>query len=86
VLHLGFAGLGAQVGYSGAWHDNAASLAVSRSLGYEDNGEVIEMRRDEPDRQIKLKLERAAWEARRRDDIVIENLEPCLELFGVDGS
>jgi len=82
VLHLAFAGLGAQVAYSGAWHDNHASLAVSRALGYEANGDNIELRRDQPDRMIKLKLVRAVWEARRRDDIVIENLEPCLELFG----
>jgi RimJ/RimL family protein N-acetyltransferase len=83
ALHLAFAGLGAQVAYCGAWHDNAASLAVSRALGYQDNGDAIELRRDQPDRMVKLKLDRASWEARRRDDIVIENLEPCLELFGL---
>jgi RimJ/RimL family protein N-acetyltransferase len=83
VLHLAFEGLGARVAYSGAWHDNAASLAVSRALGYEDNGDNVELRRGAPDRMIKLKLERAGWERRRRDDIVIENLGPCLELFGL---
>ena len=30
----------------------------------------------------RFKLERVDWERRRRDDIVIENLEPCLPLFG----
>jgi RimJ/RimL family protein N-acetyltransferase len=81
VLHLAFEGLGAVAAYSGAWHDNAASLGVSRALGYLDNGEVVEKRRDKPDRMINLKLPREEWQ--RRDDIVIENLEPCLELFGL---
>jgi RimJ/RimL family protein N-acetyltransferase len=81
VLHLVFAGLGAEVAYSGAWHDNVRSLAVSRALGYEENGDVILPRRDKADRQILLKLPRERWQ--RRDDIVIEHLEPCLELFGI---
>jgi RimJ/RimL family protein N-acetyltransferase len=83
VLHLAFAGLGAQVAYSGAWHDNQASLAVSRALGYEENGDNIELRRDQPDRMVKFKLARHVWETRRRDDVVIEHLAPCLELFGI---
>lgn len=83
VLHLAFEGLGAQVAYSGAWHDNPRSLGVSEALGYERNGDRIAVRRDKADLQINLKLTRERWEQRRRDDIVIENLEPCLELFGV---
>src|SRR5205823_5162221 len=39
ILHLAFAGLGAEVAYSGAFDDNAASLGVSRSLGYVENGD-----------------------------------------------
>ena len=83
VLHFAFAGLGATVAYSGAWHDNATSLAVSRSLGYQANGDRILARNDKPTRQIGLKLTRSRWEARRRDDVVIEHLEPCLALFGL---
>jgi RimJ/RimL family protein N-acetyltransferase len=81
VLHLAFEGLGAVVAYSGAWHDNAASQGVSRALGYEENGDLIRPRRDKPDRMINLKLPRQKWQ--RRDDITIENLEPCLEMFGI---
>ena len=81
VLHLLFDGLDAVMAYSGAWHDNLPSLAVSRALGYEENGDLIQPRRDAPDRQILLKLPREQWQ--RRDDIVIENLEPCLETFGI---
>ena len=81
VLHLAFAGLGAASAYSGAWHDNAASLGVSRALGYLDNGDVMAIRRDKADRMINLTLPRERWQ--RRDDIVIEGLEPCLEMFGL---
>jgi RimJ/RimL family protein N-acetyltransferase len=82
VLHLGFAGLRADVAITGAWHDNAASLGVTRSLGYEPNGQETFARRDKPDVMLHFRMERAVWEARRRDDITIEGLEPCLELFG----
>lgn len=82
VLHLAFAGLDAVRAESGAWHDNRPSLGVSSALGYVENGDEVVMRRDVADRQIRLKLERAEWEARRRDDIEIFGLEPCLELLG----
>jgi RimJ/RimL family protein N-acetyltransferase len=83
VLHLAFAGLGAVEAYSGAFHDNLASLATSRALGYRLNGEEVALRRNVPDRIVNLRLDRATWEARRRSDIRIEGLEPCLELFGL---
>ena len=80
VLHLAFEGLGAREALSGAWEDNETSLAVSRSLGYVENGREVGRRRSMPAAMVNLRLERARW--RRRDDIVIEGLEPCLELFG----
>ena len=82
VVHLAFAGLGAQRCESAAFHDNGASLGVSRALGYDDNGDEIHMRRDKADRIVRLLLTRDAWEPRRRADITIEGLEDCLELFG----
>lgn len=85
MLHLAFAGLGAQIAYSGAWHDNPASLGVSKALGYRANGDRIMPRLDKPTRMINLKLTRATWEKVRRDDIVIEGLEACLDLFGLAG-
>jgi RimJ/RimL family protein N-acetyltransferase len=84
VLHLAFAGLGAARAVSGAWHDNPASIGVSRSLGYADNGGDTKLRRGVPDRQVRFVLDRTAWERTRRPDIVIEGLDPCLELFGLD--
>ncbi len=82
ILHLAFEGLGAIEALSGAFHDNRASLATSKSLGYAENGNRLMLRRDRSDRIIDLKLDRATWASRRRDDIVIEGLEACLEMFG----
>ena len=82
MLHLAFAGLGAVRAESGAWHDNAASLGVSRKLGYEDNGEEWLVRGDRPDREVRLLLRRERWEETRRDDIELVGLDPCLPFFG----
>jgi RimJ/RimL family protein N-acetyltransferase len=81
VLHLAFAGLGAEEALSGAFEDNAASLAVSRAVGYDENGEARGRRRDGSGRTIRFRMGRAAWERRRRDDIEVDGLEGCLEMF-----
>jgi RimJ/RimL family protein N-acetyltransferase len=83
ILHLAFAGLGAEEAISGFWHDNEPSRRVSDSLGYEANGEQWLLRRDERDLQKNVRLRREVWESRRRDDITIEGLDDAtLELFG----
>ena len=83
VLHFAFAGLGALRAESGAFHDNAPSLAVSRSLGYEENGDGISLRRDGVDRIVNLKLIPERWEAHRPDyEIAIDGHDPCLPLLG----
>lgn len=81
VLHLAFDGLQAQVATSGAFEDNVASLAVSRSLGYVDNGWDLTERDGRPVRDLRMVLDRATWESARRDDIRIDGLEPCLSLL-----
>lgn len=81
ILHLLFAGLGAQRCISGAWHDNPSSLGVSRALGYVENGAEYRLRRDQPDRLIHLLLTREAWEPHRRDDIEIIGLDDCMDLL-----
>ncbi|MUH50331.1 MAG: GNAT family N-acetyltransferase [Actinobacteria bacterium] len=83
ILHLAFAGLGADMATTGAWQDNAQSLGVTRQLGYEREGHRRMLSRGAPREMVGYRLERAAWEARRRDDILIEGLEPCLDLFGL---
>lgn len=81
ILHLLFDGLGAVRCLSGAWHDNAPSHGVSRSLGYVENGEDLMLRRGEPDRLVRLLLERDEWEKRRRDDIEIIGLDGCVDML-----
>jgi RimJ/RimL family protein N-acetyltransferase len=82
ILHLAFAGLGAREAHSGAFFDNAASAATSRSLGYVDNGVDPAKQRSAAASVQRFLLTRERWESRRRDDITIEGLEGCREMFG----
>lgn len=81
ILHLAFAGLGAEEALSGAFEDNVASLATSHSVGYEQNGEARGPRRDGSARTVRFRIGRDTWEGRRRDDIEIIGLEGCLDMF-----
>ena len=81
ILHLAFAGLDAEEALSGAFEDNAASLATSRAVGYAENGEARGHRRDSSARTVRFRLGREAWEQRRRDDIEILGLDRCRDMF-----
>jgi RimJ/RimL family protein N-acetyltransferase len=81
ILHLAFAGLDAEEALSGAFEDNAASLATSRAVGYQENGEGRGQRRDSSGRTVRFRMGRDVWEQRRRDDIEIVGLEDCLDMF-----
>jgi RimJ/RimL family protein N-acetyltransferase len=82
VLALAFEGLDAAAAVSEAWHDNAASLGVSRSLGYVDTGDRLHPRGAGTDRMVGLRLDREAWLARPRPEVVIDGLDACRHLFG----
>ena len=84
VLHLAFAGLGAQRATSEAFEDNAASLAVSRALGYVENGDDIKVSRGRSRRAVRLVLHREVWQKNCRDDMQIQGLESCVTMFGLD--
>ena len=81
VLHLAFAGLGAEEALSGAFEDNAASLATSRAIGYEENGEARGPRRDGSAAPSASAWRVPRGNSRRRDDIEIVGLEGCLDMF-----
>ena len=81
ILHLAFAGLGAFEAHSGAFFDNEPSLATSRAVGYQPNGETLAPRWDTAARLINVRIDRATWEERRRDDIELVGLEGCLDMF-----
>ena len=84
LMHLAFEGLGATAMHSAAFWDNGASIGVSRALGYVENGVDTMMRRDEPERLLRFRLDRHVWEERRRDDIDIAGLDEALPMFGLD--
>ncbi len=83
VLHLAFGGLGAEYAVSAAFEDNAASLAVSRKLGYRDDGVERHLVRGRPAVTRRLRLTRADWQSARAVPVEIGGLEPCLPYFGL---
>ncbi len=90
VLALAFDGLGADYATSGAFTDNAASLGVSRKLGYAEDGIARHAIRGRPADERRLRIDRATWQAAGGaaglglSAVVIEGLEPCLPLFGME--
>jgi RimJ/RimL family protein N-acetyltransferase len=83
VLHLAFAGLGADEATSAAFTDNAASLAVSNRLGYRPDGIQRDLLQGRVVVSRRLRLSRADWELTNRPPVTISGLEPCLHEFGI---
>ncbi len=81
VLHLAFEGLGAREASSDAFLDNAGSNAVSKSLGYRENGTDWDTRQGEPALLQRWRLTRESWLQRRRDDIELRGDAACREFL-----
>lgn len=81
VLEFAFSGLGARVANTAAVAPNAASLGVSRKLGYRDNGNRTIPIGGEPVVDYQLRLDREHFKS--DISVRIDNLEPCLPLLGV---
>jgi len=82
MLALLFDGLGAREATSGAFVDNPASSAVSRKVGYADNGVVTVAREGEAVAHRNYLMTRERWlEVRERN---IELLGAPVELEGVE--
>jgi RimJ/RimL family protein N-acetyltransferase len=77
VLRLAFEGLGAEVARTAAFEDNVASLTVSRSIGYRENGRYREASRGEPRVMIHFEMTRQEWTAR-------QPVLPPAEIFGLE--
>jgi RimJ/RimL family protein N-acetyltransferase len=83
VLAFAFETLGAEVALSGAFVDNPASLAVSRALGYEENGVRRLVRRGRSAELLDLRLTRERWEATRPDiSVAVRGFDACRAMFG----
>lgn len=87
TLTLGFVGFGGELALTGAWHDNAPSLGVTRSLGYEEQGWRRALRDDsQPDRLLGFAMPRDHFESSvRRDDIELIGVEPVRDLLEITG-
>jgi RimJ/RimL family protein N-acetyltransferase len=84
VLALAFGPLQARAAITSAWHDNHASLGVSRALGYQPNGQSLHARGDRVDVMTHMRLLRADWLASGVGDrVVISGIEACRPLFGL---
>ncbi len=85
VLTLAFGPLGAQYAITSAWTDNRASLGVSRSLGYVDNGVTAHRRGDGAGEMTYLRLTREQWLASGwPEQVTVSGVESCLPFFGLD--
>lgn len=85
VLHLLFEGLDAASAETAAYADNAASMGVTRHLGYAENGTVVDDREGERVLSRRYVLTREAWEALERPAVTLEGVGPVRAYLGLDG-
>ena len=83
ILHLAFEALGAARATSEAFLDNVASMSVSRSLGYREDGTTWTTRKGQVGEMQRFVLSREDWQKRRRSDIEIIGFEPARKLLGL---
>jgi RimJ/RimL family protein N-acetyltransferase len=84
VLALAFGQLGARFAITSAWNDNHASLAVSRALGYVDNGVSLHRRGEAAGEMLHLRLARDRWSASEwPHQVAVDGAERCLPFFGL---
>ena len=86
VLSLAFDHLGALAAITSAWHDNHASLGVSRSLGYRPNGESLMAREGSHgvDTLVHLRMTAADWAATGGSQgVTVEGVDACRPWFGL---
>ncbi len=83
IVHLAFAGFAAREATSEAFLDNLASNAISRSLGYAENGLTWATRRGQPFQLRRWTLSRSRWEETQRNDITLRGVDQCLPVFGL---
>ncbi len=69
ALHLIFAGFDADRATTSAFHDNTASLGVTRSLPYTQTGISRQQRRDRTETTIELAMSAEQWATVRRNHI-----------------
>ena len=83
VLGFAFDHLGTEWATSGAFVDNPASAAVSRSLGYEENGVDLLAPRGEARELVRYRMTVDQWRSRERPRVEVGGLEHCYDMFGL---
>jgi RimJ/RimL family protein N-acetyltransferase len=84
VLGLAFEHLGAVAAITSTTSENAASLGVSRRIGYRDNGVSINNSGHGPIELIHLRLTAGQWRASRLgQEVAVTGFEPCRAWFGL---
>ncbi len=82
ILGFAFDGLEARVAESSAFLDNAASNAVSRGLGYEENGRGSLAPQGVARETQRFRMTVDGWRSRPRPPVEIEGLAAYRPLFG----
>jgi RimJ/RimL family protein N-acetyltransferase len=82
ILGLAFDGLGALFAETSAFLDNAPSNAVSRSLGYEENGRGSLAPYGVARETQQFRMSAEIWRSRPRPPLTIEGLDACRDMFG----
>jgi RimJ/RimL family protein N-acetyltransferase len=83
VLSFSFDHLGAERATSEAFTDNVASIGVSRSLGYVDNGFRWMAPRGNARQEQMFLMTREMWASRERPPIEVAGLDACRDMFGI---
>jgi RimJ/RimL family protein N-acetyltransferase len=86
VLHFTFEHLNADIARSGAFVDNPASGAVSRAIGYRENGRSREAPRGVPKERVNFELTKDEW-LQRRDSLpraTVVGFDVARTMFGLD--
>jgi RimJ/RimL family protein N-acetyltransferase len=80
ILHLAFDHLGARIARSSAHVDNAASLGVSRSIGYREDGTKRTVSAGQSIDLLRLRLDAEEWWC--PEGYSVTGLERCRDMFG----
>ena len=84
ILGFAFDHLGAQAAITSARFENAASLGVSRRIGYRDNGVSTSRSPSGPCLLQHMRLTRAQWqESSLGDSVLVTGLSGCALYFGL---
>jgi RimJ/RimL family protein N-acetyltransferase len=86
VLAFAFDHLGAEVAETEAFLDNAASAAVSRSVGYEPNGFGRLAPEGVARETRQFRMTAVGWRSRERPAVEVEGFAACRALFGLDAA